>query len=68
MYNSTTLSTEGALNAWRVADDPESIWFGVRGIGTHSVHSVSFAECQRLITELQREMAAVEALARSAAA
>lgn len=67
MYISTTISTEGTIKAWRVDGDQDSIWFGVRDMGS-SINSVTFAEAQRLVTELQRELAAVEAVARAVAA
>lgn len=67
MYISTTISTEGTIKAWRVYGDQDSIWFGVRGMGS-SINSVTFAEAQRLVAELQRELAAVEAVARAVAA
>jgi hypothetical protein len=65
MYTSTSAHSDQPIKAWRHASDPGSIWFGNPG---QSYVSLSLIEAQRLITELQRELAAVEAKARSAAA
>lgn len=67
MYTSTTIRNDEPLKAWRVDGDPD-IWFGSRTIGAHDVHSVTLAEAVQLVAELQRELSAVEAQARSAAA
>ena len=65
MYISTISSTDEPIKVWRVQSDPKSIWFGV--IGTASM-SVNLAEAQRLIADLQREVAIEEARVRAMAA
>jgi hypothetical protein len=65
MYTSTNVQTSQPVKAWRNESDPGYVWIGVLGC---SVSSLSFSEAQALLTELQRELAAVEAAARSAAA
>ena len=65
MYTSTAAHSSQPIKAWRLKNYPGSIWFGHPGL---TVTSLSHAEAQALIAELQRELAAVEAEARGAAA
>jgi hypothetical protein len=65
MYTSTTAHSSQSIKAWRHPSDSGAIWFGHPGL---TVTSLSHAETQQLIAELQRELAAVEAEARGAAA
>lgn len=65
MYYSICNQTDQPIEAYRVPIDPEAIWIRA---GSRFAMSLTFAEAQRLIAELQRELAAVEAVARSAAA
>lgn len=67
MYTSTTIRTNATIRAWRIKGDPD-IWFGADDIGMRSASSITPAEAQQLIVELQRELAAVEAKARGATA
>lgn len=67
MYTSTTLRTDAPIRAWRIKGDPD-IWFGADEIGMRSASSITPAEAQQLIAELQRELSAIEAEARGAAA
>jgi len=64
MYTSTTAHSDHPIQAWRNKGYPD-IWFGHPGL---TVTSLSHAETQQLIAELQRELASVEAEARGAAA
>lgn len=67
MYTSTTISTPGStFNAWRHVDDPGSIW--IRDGDRRICLPLSLAEATQIMTGLQRELAAVEAQTRSAAA
>jgi len=65
MHTSTTAHSDHPIQAWRQHSDPGAIWFGHPGL---TVTSLSHAETHQLIAELQRELAAIEAQARSAAA
>ena len=65
MYTSTAARSSQPVKVWRPKSDPGSIWFGHPGL---AVASLSHAEAQQLIAELQRELAAVEAEARGATA
>lgn len=65
MYTSTTAHSDHPIQAWRHPSDHGAIWFGHPGL---TVTSLSPVEAQQMITELQRELAAVEAEARGAAA
>lgn len=65
MYASISVQTDQPIEVYQMAQDAGAIW--VRTSSRLAV-SLSFAEAQQLITELQRELAVVEALARSAAA
>lgn len=65
MYISTSAHSSQPIKAWRTERDLGSIWFGSPG---QSYVSLSLAEAQQLVAELQRELAAVEAEARGAAA
>lgn len=67
MYTSTTIRTDSTIRAWRIKGDPD-IWFGADDIGMRSASSITPAEAQQLIAELQRELAAVEAEARGVTA
>ena len=67
MYASTTIRTDAPIRAWRTKGDPD-IWFGADDIGMRQATSITPAEAQQLIAELQRELASVEAEARGAAA
>jgi hypothetical protein len=65
MYTSTSAHSSHPIKAWRTEKDPGSIWFGNPG---QSYVSLSLAEAQQLIVELQRQLAKAEAEARGAAA
>lgn len=65
MYTSTAAHSSQPIKAWRSPNDPDAIWFGHPGL---TVTSLSHAEAQQLIAELQRELRAVEAQARGATA
>jgi|GEM_PF-2987783 len=65
MYTSTSAHSSQPIKAWRTERDPGSIWFGNPG---QSYVSLSLAEAQQLVAELNRELAAVEAAARGATA
>lgn len=65
MYTSNSAYSDHPIQAWRYPSDPGAIWFGHPGL---TVTSLSHAETQQLIAELQRELAAVEAEARGATA
>ena len=67
MYTSTTIGTNSPIRAWRIKGDSD-IWFSVDYIGMRSATSLTPAEAQQLIAELQRELASVEAEARGATA
>lgn len=67
MYTSTTIRTDAPIRAWRIKGYPD-IWFGVDDIGMRSASSITPAEAQQLIAELQRELSAIEAEARGATA
>jgi hypothetical protein len=67
MYTSTTIRTDAPIRAWRIKGDPD-LWFGVDDIGMRQATSITPAEAQQLIAELQRELSAVEAEARGVAA
>ncbi len=56
MYTSTTVDNDSPIRAWRSERDAGHIWFGHQGLNC-SCHSVTFAEAQRLIDELTRELA-----------
>ncbi len=65
MHASVLISLTKPAKAWRHPDAPNTIMHGVAGELT-IIQNV--AETQQLIAELQREVAAVEALARGVAA
>lgn len=67
MYTTTTIHTDAPISAWRIKGEPY-IWFGVDDIGLRSSSSITPAEAQQLIAELQRELAAIEAEARGVSA
>lgn len=61
----TSTSSTSPMKAWRHPAAPDTIFHGVPGELTIGQ---TIADTQQLIAELQREVAAVEALARGVAA